>query len=328
MATSVTNVYLQVVDDVISKVREEFLSFGVGDNILNELQGLWEMKMVHCGAISGNTERPPAPKNAAVVTPVHDLNVPYEGSLEEYETPTAEMLFPPTPMQTPIPTPLPLTSENLMYQTPTPGDFASTDDTNEIEMKVGRPSPYMSPSPWMNPRQLGVDVNVAYDEGRDDVNRGASNQRSTQDFLTTSSGKRKRDDNASRFPPGGRYIPQQDGTCDVGIEILFPEMGHPVTRDGSKTATSGALSFQRPGLSSELPQLDGMDGDEPPLNEDDDLDDPEQEEEELNTEHLVLAQFDKVTRAKNKWKCTLKDGIMHINSKDVLFNKASGEFEF
>lgn len=30
-----------------------------------------------------------------------------------------------------------------MYQTPTPGDFASTDDSNEIEMKVGRPSPYM-----------------------------------------------------------------------------------------------------------------------------------------------------------------------------------------
>lgn len=28
------------------------------------------------------------------VTPVHDLNVPYEGT-EEYETPTAEMLFPP-----------------------------------------------------------------------------------------------------------------------------------------------------------------------------------------------------------------------------------------
>lgn len=51
--------------------------------------------MVQCGAISGNIERPPAPKNAAAVTPVHDLNVPYEGSLEEYETPTAEMLFPP-----------------------------------------------------------------------------------------------------------------------------------------------------------------------------------------------------------------------------------------
>ncbi|CAA6661730.1 unnamed protein product [Spirodela intermedia] len=122
------------------------------------------------------------------------------------------------------------------------------------------------------------------------------------------------------------YMPRIHGHSFLLLQ--GSEMGHPVTRDGSKTATSGALSFQRPGLSSELPQLDGMDGDEPPLNEDDDLDDPEQEEEELNTEHLVLAQFDKVTRAKNKWKCTLKDGIMHINSKDVLFNKASGEFEF
>lgn len=40
MAAGVTNVYIQVVDDVISKVREEFLSFGVGDNILNELQAV------------------------------------------------------------------------------------------------------------------------------------------------------------------------------------------------------------------------------------------------------------------------------------------------
>lgn len=28
-----------------------------------------------------------------------------------------------------------------------------------------------------------------------------------------------------------------------------------------------------------------------------------------------------VTRTKSRWKCTLKDGIMHINNKDILFNK-------
>lgn len=71
------------------------------------------------------------------------------------------------------------------------------------------------------------------------------------------------------------------------------------------------------------------DDDEPPLNEndDDDLDDIDQGEE-LSTQHLVLAQFDKVTRTKSRWKCALKDGIMHINNKDMLFNKATGEFEF
>ncbi|GKV32934.1 hypothetical protein SLEP1_g41497 [Rubroshorea leprosula] len=117
--------------------------------------------------------------------------------------------------------------------------------------------------------------------------------------------------------------------------------------------------------------------------DDDDLDDVDQEEE-LNKQHLVLAQLDKlllgtsvnpvahklygkfffltelylgmgewerlklesgeklhvessqllylellkVTRTKSRWKCTLKDGIVHINNKDILFNKANGEFEF
>lgn len=55
---------------------------------------LWEMKMMQCGALS-DVERSSLRKNAAPITPVHDLNVPYEGPAEEYETPTAEMLFPP-----------------------------------------------------------------------------------------------------------------------------------------------------------------------------------------------------------------------------------------
>ncbi|MQL79254.1 hypothetical protein Taro_011697, partial [Colocasia esculenta] len=379
--TSVASVYLHVVDDVISKVREEFINYGVGENILNELQGLWEMKMMQCGVISGNVERPSLPKANGAVTPVHDLNVPYEGPTEEYETPTAEMLFPPTPMQTPIPTPLPGTVDSQIYQAATPNDFASNDDTRDGEMKVGRPSPYMQPpSPWMNQRPLGVDVNVAYDEGQDESDRRVSHQPRTQDFFMSSSGKRKRDDYVSHVPPDG-YIPQQDGTADVTIEFLLPEtrqlvvdmkqgrqIEHASIRDGRETAKSCVPSVEVIGASHGLPQFDGSDdydalynyqgvpaeeyntpadqvelhastpsvgtpkvtkteatdGDEPPLNEDDDddeLDDLDQEEEEPNTQHLVLALFDKVTRAKNRWKCMLKDGIMHLNTRDILFNK-------
>lgn len=61
--------------------------------------------MMQAGAIQGGppTEAAPAPVPApaapakgvaAPVTPVHDLNVPYEAT-EEYQTPTVEMLFPP-----------------------------------------------------------------------------------------------------------------------------------------------------------------------------------------------------------------------------------------
>lgn len=52
--------------------------------------------MIQAGVICGPIDRSSTSKQAsgAPITPVHDLNVPYEGT-EEYETPTAEMLFPP-----------------------------------------------------------------------------------------------------------------------------------------------------------------------------------------------------------------------------------------
>lgn len=52
--------------------------------------------MMQAGAILGPIERSSAarPTPGGPITPVHDLNVPYEGT-EEYETPTADMLFPP-----------------------------------------------------------------------------------------------------------------------------------------------------------------------------------------------------------------------------------------
>lgn len=52
--------------------------------------------MMQAGAILGPIERSSAPRQTpgAPITPFHDLNVPYEGT-EEYETPTADLLFPP-----------------------------------------------------------------------------------------------------------------------------------------------------------------------------------------------------------------------------------------
>ncbi|KAH0186348.1 hypothetical protein KCU86_g12070, partial [Aureobasidium melanogenum] len=50
-------------------------------------------------------------------------------------------------------------------------------------------------------------------------------------------------------------------------------------------------------------------------------------EEDEEIDH-VLCTYDKVQRVKNKWKCTLKDGIMSANGKEYLFHKAQGEFEW
>ncbi|XP_052185488.1 transcription initiation factor IIA large subunit-like isoform X2 [Diospyros lotus] len=411
MAGSMTStVYIHVIEDVINKVRDEFFNNGgPGEGVLSELQGMWEMKMMLAGAILAPIDRSSAAKQTpgSAAAPVHDLNVPYEGT-EEYETPTAEMLFPPTPMPTPLPgtaqtplpgtaqtplsgadqTPLPGTTDSSMYNIPTggtpitPNDYAAVNDHGDVkEMKAGRPSPHMQPpSAWMNQRPpLGVDVNVAYVEGREELDRGTSHQPMTQDFLMMSSGKRKREDFPSQYRGSG-YIPQQDGSGDSISDDFQVTQGENIVHDVAGAANQKVYT-QGARLPSRISQLDGPitdpyddvlstpniynyqgvvnedyniastpapndqvstpavvaqnndvadDDEEEPLNEnddDDDLDDVDQGEE-LSTQHLVLAQFDKVTRTKSRWKCTLKDGIMHINNKDILFNKATGEFDF
>ncbi|KAL3530793.1 hypothetical protein ACH5RR_010115 [Cinchona calisaya] len=422
MASSTTsNVYIHVIEDVINKVREEFIdNGGPGESVLDDLQELWEKKMIEAGAILGPIERSSVARSTPG-GPVHDLNVPYEGT-EEYETPTTDMLFPPTPLQTPLQTPMPTPLPGMaqtplpglaqtplpgMAQTPLPGtaqtplpgtadsslfniptggtpitpnEYSSVNDIGgapEVKPGPGRPSPYMQPpSPWLGQRP-SLDVNVAYVEGREEGDRGASHQPMTQDFFLMSAGKRKRDDFASQYPNGG-YIPQQDGAGDR-ISDKF-KVGQGSNAQCLEATAQAGMSLQGGKLFSRIYQLDGPipdpyddvlstpniynyqgvvdedynivntpapndiqvatpaaviqsdiadEDDDELLNEDDDDDvDDVDQGEDLNTTHLVLAQFDKVTRTKSRWKCTLKDGIMHINNKDILLNKATGEFDF
>ncbi|KAK4892682.1 hypothetical protein LTR28_002286, partial [Elasticomyces elasticus] len=76
--------------------------------------------------------------------------------------------------------------------------------------------------------------------------------------------------------------------------------------------------------------LDGVGSDDDRTNikdEDDedainsDLDDPEEAEAEVEDDEdeaheTMLCTYDKVQRVKNKWKCTLKDGLLHTGGKE------------
>lgn len=390
MSNSVSAVYFHVVGDVFGKIR----SWGVvdeDDSALSELRSLWELKMMQSGVVKGPIERNSAPSGP---TPVHDLNVPYEAT-GELATPTVDMFFTPTPLQTPIQTPLPgstplpgTTPLPGSVQTPLPvdpghyqhfpsgqGEYGTAPDT-VAEFKAGRPASYMQqPSPWMNQRPLGVDVNVAYEEARDEEGGNSDVQPPMKDFF----GKRKRDDYPSHMFPNGS-IPQQDGSGDSFLERplhrKFYEFQLPAVK--STSALQEALELEerkkadamiasmierKKQLELSIPQHDGFDDevvptedynnstpgyydattpaiplksestedDEPPLNEDDDeddLDDVEEGEDEFNLKDVVLSQFEKVSRTKSKWKCILKDGIMRLNDRDILFNKANGEFDF
>ncbi|XRM36871.1 hypothetical protein ABZX51_000357 [Aspergillus tubingensis] len=119
----------------------------------------------------------------------------------------------------------------------------------------------------------------------------------------------------------------------------------------SKTSTRGLVATQAEpadvsavaGSSSHPPkvlgaQFDGPGGDDERDEDDEDainsdLDDPddlvaEDHDAEDAVGQVMLCTYDKVQRVKNKWKCTLKDGILTTGGKEYVFHKGQGEFEW
>ncbi|KAF4986876.1 hypothetical protein FDECE_15728 [Fusarium decemcellulare] len=82
----------------------------------------------------------------------------------------------------------------------------------------------------------------------------------------------------------------------------------------------------------------GYDGGDDDEEDDDDainsdLDDPEEDRDDDDVDddslgNIMLCMYDKVQRVKNKWKCTLKDGVLTVNGKEYVFHKATGEYEW
>ncbi|MEE6474256.1 hypothetical protein FKM82_010323 [Ascaphus truei] len=75
----------------------------------------------------------------------------------------------------------------------------------------------------------------------------------------------------------------------------------------------------------EDPEIDVIEED--PLNSGDDV--SEQEVPDMfDTDNVIVCQYDKIHRSKNKWKFYLKDGVMSFGGKDYVFSKAIGEAEW
>lgn len=49
---------------------------------------------------------------------------------------------------------------------------------------------------------------------------------------------------------------------------------------------------------------------------------------ENDIENIVICLFDKISRNRRKWKLHLRSGIVHINGKDFIFNKGTGDAQF
>ncbi|KAI9473089.1 transcription factor IIA subunit alpha [Coemansia sp. RSA 989] len=134
-----------------------------------------------------------------------------------------------------------------------------------------------------------------------------------------------------------RNIPQNDGASDT------PEKSKDAMEIWKQLRDERRRIAQLDGASDDEAHANGTSGSagapassdarveapEDAINSDlDDSDEDEGDEDAEEIEHIVLCQYEKVTRSKNKWKCVLRDGIMLLNGRDYLFQKANGDFEW
>ncbi|KAG8163480.1 hypothetical protein KVR01_006777 [Diaporthe batatas] len=121
---------------------------------------------------------------------------------------------------------------------------------------------------------------------------------------------------AKQMEGGGLMLPLKEATKHKSI--------------GRKTAHSGPSGFDG-GFDGVDDDIKREEADEDAINSD--LDDPDEvdiadDDDEENMGHIMLCMYDKVQRVKNKWKCTMKDGVLNVNGKDYVFHKATGEYEW
>ncbi|KAL9255933.1 hypothetical protein AKJ16_DCAP20986 [Drosera capensis] len=183
--------------------------------------------------------------------------------------------------------------------------------------------------PWLNQRpRLGVDVNV----GGEGVVGGFS-PFPTQDFFPYDSAKSRRD---AQYHETAQ-IPQQDGAGDVKpdrIQLELFESHFASQMEVANDANGRVMCVQTQGSFPMIPQVNEYYNvahtpariasgvcDEEKLNEDDDDLDEVGEGENREPSNLIVAVFEKVTRAKSRWKCLLKAGLVLVNNREILFNK-------
>ncbi|KAN0091602.1 Transcription factor IIA, alpha/beta subunit [Tylopilus felleus] len=320
----VPSIYRAVIDEVISTIKPEFDEYGISEDVLADLQHKWESKVI----ASHVAEFEPQPQQAAQhhpVYPPHPMHMmphhphypphnPYAGPQQQQSTQVKSepmdsryILSPPGMSPYALP-PLPGPQLNGMKPPAYPGGQQGVLSFPPHPAHLARPAAI--PRPYTTPAAAALQPAPASTA----VQPTQSNQ-NTQAATTSQPA-------APAARPAAQSIPQVDG---------------PPTSDDSESPSPPPSQSYAPRPSHpSLPQPSQISsasqaGDEV-INSD--LDDSDTEGEEDADEggqgdtDIVFCTYDKVGRVKNKWKCILKDGMIHINGKDYLFAKCTGEFEW
>uniref|UniRef100_A0A3P8XPV2 General transcription factor IIA, 1 n=1 Tax=Esox lucius TaxID=8010 RepID=A0A3P8XPV2_ESOLU len=357
--STVPKLYRSVIEDVINEVRELFLDEGVDEQVLMELKTLWENKLMQSKAVEGfHTEEQAALQAAAQQQAQQSQQVTQQTQSQQVLLPQQQQA---PQQQVIVQDPKILQHMSATGMVSGPGQSLIRSKTQIMTVVraangaqyIIQPQqqmvlqqqvlPQMQPggvqapviqqvlTPLQGglPQQTGVII-----QPQQIVLTGNKVQQNTQQVQQAQGG-------AAQGAPQQQQQPQAQGGAAPGApqqqqaqQMTQPQPPMMLQVDGAGDTSSDEDEEEEEEEYDEDEDEDkdkdgGEDGqvEEEPLNSEDDVSD-EEDQELFDTENVVVCQYDKIHRSKNKWKFHLKDGIMNLNGRDYVFSKAVGDAEW
>uniref|UniRef100_A0A8C7ZMH3 General transcription factor IIA, 1 n=1 Tax=Oryzias sinensis TaxID=183150 RepID=A0A8C7ZMH3_9TELE len=352
----VPKLYKSVIEDVINEVRELFLDEGVDEQVLLELKTLWENKLLQSKAVEGfHTE-----EQAALQTAQQQLPHSQQAQQVAQAAPAQQVIQIPSQQQAPQQQVIVQDSKMIQHMNSTGMTAAATAATLALPTGV---TPYQqlitsqgqllqvvrAPNGTqyiIQPQQQIVLQNQ--------MQPGGVQAPIIQQVLAPLQGGLPQQAGVIIQPqqivlaPGNKVQGTTQGAAVAAAQAPAQPAAPQQQPQAQPQAQQPAMMVQLDGTGDsssdededeeeeydeddeeEKDKTGGEDGqvEEEPLNSGDDVSDDENQEL-FDTENVVVCQYDKIHRSKNKWKFHLKDGIMNLNGRDYVFSKSIGDAEW
>lgn len=356
--TSVMKLYLSVIDDVIANVRDSFLDEGVDEQVLQEMKQVWTNKLMASKAVDANpepseTQPPPiiannTPKSKpngtkkkpsaqrehknsesnaahnATSDASTENNTKFNSTVTQQQTINKQVTSHPAQQSAAVlqkqPPALVPTQSVAQQPAPPPPHAAiiGLDPTKIVPIQITLPALPNSTNP--EPRVLEIQVPAsALQENK--LHSALTATPIIQSIMTLppaiAASVLQQHINAVLANSSTPISKQVDGTADTSDEDVSDASDDNMDNDDDDD-----------NIQENEEEEEGIGAEEEPLCSDDDVSDEENQNDLFDTDNVVVCQYDKITRSRNKWKFYLKDGIMNIGGKDYIFQKSNGDAEW
>lgn len=323
---SVLKLYNTVVDDVIAGVRDCFLDDGVDEQVLQELKQLWKTKLQASGAMD-----PPLPEPTMPPPPV----------LQNFQKANGNNVLPKRTIDSHMAQGSSQQNSGVEHGAPTSNIAGAhphhvLDPNNKVPVQLTLPA--QPGVPGSQPRSFTIQIPASALNGnklhqvltgpiinatislpqplaatllQQHINSALAGQ---QNEFDGGGGGRS---GAAPFSLDGALDSSDDEGSNVGDG----------SEDGAGDDDEDEESAEERAEEEEEERDESGGAEEEPLNSGDDVSD-EEPGDMFDTDNVVVCQYDKITRSRNKWKFYLKDGIMNLAGKDYVFQKANGDAEW